>query len=87
LLKLEHISYIVKDSDGNEKTILKDINLEIGDSETVVVTGHNGSGKSTLMKIIMSVENTFDIHINDEEIVELRLISDIADVTVRKVSF
>ena len=40
-----------------------------------------------LMKIIMSVENTFDIHINDEEIVELRLISDIADVTVRKVSF
>ena len=55
MLKLEHISYIVKDSDGNEKTILKDINLEIGDSETVVVTGHNGSGKSTLMKIIMGI--------------------------------
>lgn len=46
-----------------------------------------GIDSLTLMKIIMSVENTFDIHINDEEIVELRLISDIADVTVRKVSF
>ena len=46
-----------------------------------------GIDSLTLMKIIMSVENTFDIHIYDEEIVELRLISDIADVTVRKVSF
>lgn len=55
MLKLEHISYIVKDSDGKEKTILKDINLEIGDNETIVVTGHNGSGKSTLMKIIMGI--------------------------------
>lgn len=46
-----------------------------------------GIDSLTLMKIIMSVENTFDIHIYDEEIVELRLISDIADITVRKVSF
>jgi acyl carrier protein len=46
-----------------------------------------GVDSLTLMKIIMSVENTFDIHINDEEIVDLRLISDIADITVRKVSF
>jgi len=40
-----------------------------------------------LMKIIMSIENTFDIHIEDDEIVELRTIADIADLTVRKVSF
>ena len=46
-----------------------------------------GIDSLTLMKIIMSVENTFDIQINDEEIVDLRLISDIADITVRKVSF
>ena len=55
MLKLEHISYIVKDTEGNEKVILKDINIEIGSSETIVVTGHNGSGKSTLMKIIMGI--------------------------------
>ena len=46
-----------------------------------------GVDSLTLVKIIMSVENTFDIHINDEEIDDLRLISDIADITVRKVSF
>ena len=46
-----------------------------------------GVDSLTLMKIIMSIENTFDIHINDEEIDDLRLISDIADITVRKVSF
>ena len=46
-----------------------------------------GVDSLTLMKIIMSVETTFDIHINDEEIDDLRLISDIANITVRKVSF
>ena len=40
-----------------------------------------------LMTIIMSIENTFDIHIEDDEIVELHTIADIADLTVRKVSF
>ena len=40
-----------------------------------------------LMKIIMGIENVFDIHIEDHEIVELRTISDIADLCVRKVSF
>lgn len=40
-----------------------------------------------LMKIIMGIENVFDIHIEDFEIVELRTISDIADLCVRKVSF
>ena len=40
-----------------------------------------------LMKIIMGIENIFDIHIEDEEIVDLRTISDISDLCVRKVSF
>ena len=40
-----------------------------------------------LMKIIMGIENTFDIHIDDDEIVDLRTITDIANLTVRKVSF
>lgn len=46
-----------------------------------------GVDSLTLIKIIMSVENSFDIHIDDEEIVEIRVISDIADIAVRKVSF
>lgn len=54
MLKLDNVCYAVKE-DGKQKYILKNINLEIGDSETIVITGHNGSGKSTLMKIIMGI--------------------------------
>jgi Fe-S cluster assembly ATP-binding protein len=54
LLKLENVCYSVKEND-KKKDILKNINLEIKDNETVVITGHNGSGKSTLMKVIMGV--------------------------------
>jgi ABC-2 type transport system ATP-binding protein len=34
---------------------LKDINLEIGQGETVGLLGHNGSGKSTLLKCIAGI--------------------------------
>lgn len=54
MLRLENICYSVKDG-TEEKVILKNINLEIGNGETIVITGHNGSGKSTLMKIIMGI--------------------------------
>lgn len=71
--------------------ILEIISIHLGiaveDLSDEMALADIGIDSLTLMKIIMSVENTFDIHINDEEIVELRLISDIADVTVRKVSF
>lgn len=54
MLKLDNVCYAVEE-DGKQKYILKNINLEIGDNETVVITGHNGSGKSTLMKVIMGI--------------------------------
>ena len=54
MLKLDNVCYMVEE-DGKQKYILKNINLEIGDNETIVITGHNGSGKSTLMKIIMGI--------------------------------
>lgn len=54
MLKLENVCYIVEEN-GKQKYILKNINLEIADSEIVVITGHNGSGKSTLMKAIMGI--------------------------------
>lgn len=54
MLKLENVSYIVEEN-GNKKEILKNINLELNDNETVVITGHNGSGKSTLMKCIIGI--------------------------------
>ena len=50
MLKLENVCYSVDD-----KKILKNINLEINNNETIVITGHNGSGKSTLLKAIMGI--------------------------------
>lgn len=44
---LHNISYI-----NESKTILKDINLNLGHEEKVAIVGANGSGKSTLLKII-----------------------------------
>lgn len=55
-------------------------------NEEMVLT-ELGIDSLMLMKIIMSVENAFDIYIEDDEIVEIRTISDIADVAVRKASF
>ena len=57
---------------------------ELNDEMTFIELGMDSLN---LMKIIMGIENVFDIHIEDQEIVELRTISDVADLCVRKVSF
>ena len=50
MLELQHISYDVE-QDGDNKGILRDINLTI-DERFVAITGPNGGGKSTMAKII-----------------------------------
>lgn len=50
MLKLEHIS---KSFDG--VSILKDINLEIGEGEIVSILGPSGSGKTTLLNLILGL--------------------------------
>ena len=50
MLKLEHIS---KSFDG--VSILKDINLEIGEGEIVSIFGPSGSGKTTLLNLILGL--------------------------------
>ena len=37
----------------NDKTILKNINLEIKKGETVAIVGHSGAGKSTIVSLLM----------------------------------
>ncbi|WP_018663289.1 amino acid ABC transporter ATP-binding protein [Heyndrickxia acidiproducens] len=54
--------------------VLKDINLEVGDGEVVVVIGPSGSGKSTMLRCINRLENITDgeltvrnIKVNDKK--------------------
>lgn len=54
MLELKNVSYVVKDENGTDKDILKNINLTI-DERFVAITGPNGSGKSTLAKIIAGI--------------------------------
>ena len=49
MLTLQSISYDVED-----KEIVRDVSLELGD-EFVAVTGPNGGGKSTLAKLIAGI--------------------------------
>ncbi len=50
LLKLQNIS-----KQFGEKTVLKDINLEINTGEIVSLLGQSGSGKTTLLNIILGL--------------------------------
>ena len=54
MLELRNVSYVVKDENGADKEILKNINLTI-DERFVAITGPNGGGKSTLAKIIAGI--------------------------------
>jgi Fe-S cluster assembly ATP-binding protein len=53
MLELQHISYGVE-QDGENKNILRDINLTINE-RFVAITGPNGGGKSTLAKVIAGI--------------------------------
>ena len=54
MLELQHISYAVREGDG-ELGLLNDISLTIDDHKLVVFTGPNGGGKTTLAKVIMGL--------------------------------
>ncbi|MFQ9933428.1 MAG: ABC transporter ATP-binding protein [Lachnospiraceae bacterium] len=56
MLELKNLSYTINEGE-NEKKILDNISLTIGDNEFVAITGPNGSGKSTLAKIIAGIIN------------------------------
>ena len=55
MLKLEQLSFDVKEEKGTKK-ILSNINLTVDDGKFVVVTGPNGGGKSTLANLIAGIE-------------------------------
>ena len=49
---LEHVNYSYGVGTGKEFHALKDINLQIGEHESIGLVGHSGSGKSTLIQLM-----------------------------------
>src|SRR5580765_1864938 len=73
MIKLAHISKWV--NQGNIRNfILKDINLQIGESEFVSVMGPSGSGKSSLLNIIgmLDTASEGDYQFLDQEVFRLK---------------
>ena len=54
---------IEKTYDG-DKTVIKDLNLEIKDKEFISIVGPSGCGKSTLLSILSGLENKSNGKIN-----------------------
>lgn len=79
VLKIENVKYTYKSSD---KTVLKNINLEIKKGEFLGIVGHNGSGKSTLLKIILGLIKTKNgsILINNKDARNLKMEDLILDI-------
>jgi len=75
MLELQNLSFHVKSEQGNDKEIIKGINLTIDDGKFVVITGPNGGGKSTLAKLIMGIEQPTDGKIlwNGQDITNLSI--------------
>jgi len=73
MLELQHICYGVE-QDGENKNILRDINLTIQE-RFVAITGPNGGGKSTLAKVIAGIltPTSGRILLDGEDITELSI--------------
>lgn len=54
MLEFQNVSLKVEEN-GEEITILDDINLELGENKIYVITGPNGGGKTTLSRLLMGI--------------------------------
>ncbi len=66
MLELKNVSLTV----GQDKKILKDINLKFEDNKFFVITGPNGGGKSTLARVIAGIQkpDIGEVYFNGQDI-------------------
>lgn len=70
MLKLESIWMQIADENGEEKEILRGIDLEFEQGKLYAITGPNGGGKTSLAKVIMGIYQPSQgkIYFNGEDI-------------------
>lgn len=75
MLKLENIWLQINDDNGENKEILKGINLEFEKGKIYAITGPNGGGKTSIAKIIMGIyhQNEGNIILDGEDISDLNV--------------
>lgn len=66
-IRFKHVSFQYP---GEEKYVIKDMNLEIGKNEKIALVGINGSGKSTLIKLLLRFYDPTEgeIYVNGENV-------------------
>ena len=71
MVKVKNVSFAY----SNGKTIIYDINFNIGKGESVGIIGANGAGKSTILKLLIGLELGFtgEIFINDIQVTKKNL--------------
>ena len=68
MLEIQNVTFNYSaEGEQDAPPALRDINLRIGEGETVAIIGHNGSGKSTLAKILAAIlkPNSGSVHVDD----------------------
>ena len=73
LLEINQLYKSFPQAEHGQIDVLKNINLEIHEGETVAVVGQSGSGKSTLLSLMAGLDRqtTGSLRLRDEEISEM----------------